>query len=347
MHKVQCTFLDGKEIEFECDSENDLITGASLQNVVLPAYCMQGICGTCKGRVVDGDVDMGDVDPAALGPSEQEQDYILLCQSHPQSDVKIEFEYDSDRVTVPEKGGGEILEVGPVSPSGNVYHLVLKAMVDYEDEKMLFWNAGQYAALCVPDSEDWRMYSFSNTPNMENRIEFYISILDGGAFSTYLKESAKVGDVIPGRGPFGLFQYFLTDRPPVFIAGGTGLGPNLAIIRQLATQFYPKRARLFFGVTNPDDVFCKDEIAQLQDELPDFAPYYACVNADETWEGDKGYVTDSILKQMADEDFTKYEFYLCGPPPMVEAVDKILKEKGVDPAQVHREEFAPSAGTGS
>ncbi|MBN4016283.1 2Fe-2S iron-sulfur cluster binding domain-containing protein [Rhodospirillaceae bacterium AH-315-P19] len=347
MHKVHCTFLDGKEISFECDSKDDFITGASLQNVVLPAYCLQGICGTCKGRLVSGEVEMGDLDPAAITPEEAEEDHILLCQAHPTSDVEIEFEYDSDRVTVPEKGGGEILEVGPVSPAGNVYHLVLKAMVDYKDEKMLFWNAGQYVALCVPDTEEWRMYSAANTPNMENRVEFYISILDGGAFSTYLKERAKVGDVIPGRGPFGLYHYCLTDRPPVFIAGGTGLGPNIGIIRQLATQFYPKRIRLFFGVTEPGDVFCKDEIAQLQEELPDFAPYFACANADEAWEGDKGYVTDSLLKQMAGEDFTDYEYYLCGPPAMVEAVDKILKEKNVDPSHVHREEFIASAGTGS
>ena len=345
MHNVHCTFLDGKEIKFECDPAENIITGASLQNVILPSGCMEGLCGTCKCRIVAGDVKMGKVDPAALSPAEQEQDYVLLCRSRPASDLEIAFECDSDRVTAPEKWSSEVLEVEPASPSGNVYRLVLKVKTDDQAEKMLFWNVGQYMSLSVPGTEEWRMYSAANMPNMENRVEFYISILNGGAFSTYLKERAKVGDTLPCRGPFGLYHYCLTDRPPVFIAGGTGLGPNLGIIRQLGTEFYPKRIRLFLGITEPGDIFCREEIAQLEEKLPDFSPYYACVNADEAWKWDKGYVTDSLLKQMAGENLADYEYYLCGPPAMVAAVDKILKERNVDPSHVHREEFIPSTGT--
>ncbi len=341
MHKVRCTFMDGKEFEFDCSSDENVLAAARRQNIILPAYCLEGICGTCKARLEEGEVDMGHAELGALSPSEEEEGYVLLCQAHPETDIEVQFEIDSERVTAPQEAQAEILELGPASPAGDVYRLVLKG----EFSDIFFWNPGQYIAINVTDTPEWRMFSMANTASMDNVLEFYIRILPDGVFSDFLRDQAKAGDTLAIKGPYGLFFYNITDRPPVFIGGGTGLAPNLAMIRQLSTQFYPKRIRLFFGVTNPGELHCKEEIESLQDALPDFAPYYACVNADESWEGDKGFVTDSLLKHMAEEDFTGYEFYLCGPPPMVEAVDKILQEKGVERSQIHREEFVPSGVT--
>ncbi|MEW5704500.1 MAG: 2Fe-2S iron-sulfur cluster-binding protein [Pseudomonadota bacterium] len=343
MHKVHCTFLDGKEFEFECGPEENVISAARRQNIILPAYCMEGICGTCKVRLAEGEVDMGRAELGALSPTEEEEGYVLLCQAHPQTDLEVQFEIDSDRVTAPQEGKARIVEVGPASPSGEVYRIVLKA----EFSDIFFWNPGQYVAINAPGTSEWRMFSMANTASMENVLEFYVRILPQGVFSNFLKGQAKVGDTLDIKGPYGLFFYNITDRPPVFIGGGTGLAPNLAMIRQLSNQFYPKRIRLFFGVTNPGDLHCKKEIESLQEALPDFVPYYACANADESWEGDKGFVTDSLLKHMGGEDFAGHEFYLCGPPPMIEAVEKILREKSVERSHIHREEFVPSGATKS
>lgn len=343
MHKVHCTFLDGKEFEFECGPEENVVSAARRQNIILPAYCMEGICGTCKVRLAEGEVDMGRAELGAISPTEEEEGYVLLCQAHPQTDLEVQFEIDSDRVTAPQEGKARIVEVGPASPSGEVYRIVLKA----EFSDIFFWNPGQYVAINAPGTSEWRMFSMANTASMENVLEFYVRILPQGVFSNFLKGQAKVGDTLNIKGPYGLFFYNITDRPPVFIGGGTGLAPNLAMIRQLSNQFYPKRIRLFFGVTNPGDLHCKKEIESLQEALPDFVPYYACANADESWEGDKGFVTDSLLKHMGGEDFAGHEFYLCGPPPMIEAVEKILREKGVERSQIHREEFVPSGATKS
>jgi NAD(P)H-flavin reductase len=120
------------------------------------------------------------------------------------------------------------------------------------------------------------------------------------------------------------------------------LAPNLAMLRQLRDALSDKRLRLFFGITNAGDLFCTEELHTLAQQLPHLACHIACVNADASWQHETGFVTDSLLKQMEGEDFTAYDYYLCGPPAMIEAVSQILHEKGVDSYQILREEFVAS-----
>ena len=126
MHKVRCTFMDGKEFEFDCGSDENVLAAARRQNIILPAYCLEGICGTCKARLEEGEVDMGHAELGALSPSEEEEGCVLLCQAHPETDIEVQFEIDSERITAPQEAQAEILELGPASPAVDVYRLVLK-----------------------------------------------------------------------------------------------------------------------------------------------------------------------------------------------------------------------------
>jgi NAD(P)H-flavin reductase len=81
------------------------------------------------------------------------------------------------------------------------------------------------------------------------------------------------------------------------------------------------------------------------------ARHIACSKPDANWQYDVGLVTESFLNQMANEDLTVYDYYLCGPPPMIKAMTAILCERGVDAYQILREEFVasgfPDDGAGS
>jgi methane monooxygenase component C len=339
MHRVHCSFGDGKELEFDCASDEDVISAALRQNIILLSYCRKGICATCKARVKDGEFAMHEVTVQALSPAEEEEGLVLLCSTSPQSDLEVEFEYDSDRVTIPEIGRVELIAVNPVSPSGAVYRLVLKG----RRVGIFNWNPGQYIAIRRPNSEEWRMFSMANTPNLQNSLEFLIRLIPGGVFSSYVQNEAKPGDVLDIKGPFGAFFYRQSDHPPVFIAGSTGLAPNLAMLRQLGNALSDRPMRLFFGITNAADLFGTEELHALAQLLPHLSCHIACVNPDNSWQHETGLVTDSLLKQMEGEDFTAYDYYLCGPPAMIEAVAQILHQKGVDSYQVLREEFVASS----
>ncbi|HXG21938.1 MAG TPA: FAD-binding oxidoreductase [Methylomirabilota bacterium] len=338
MHRVRCTFWDGKELEFDCAPDEDVITAALRQNIILLSYCRKGICATCKARVKDGDFVMSTVTVQALSPAEEEEGLVLLCRTSPQADLSVELEYDSDRVTIPEIGKAEVVAVHPMSPSGAVYRLVVKG----RRVGVFNWNPGQYIAIRRPDSEEWRMFSMANTPNMHNILEFFIRLIPDGVFSSYVQNEAKPGDVLDVRGPFGAFFYRQSDHPPIFIAGSTGLAPNLAMLRQLADALFPQPLRLFFGVTNAGDLFCEEDLHELAPQLPQLARHIVCINPDAHWRHEVGLVTESFLQHMAGEDFTAYDYYLCGPPAMIEAASRILHEKGVDSYQIFREEFIAS-----
>jgi methane monooxygenase component C len=338
MHKVHCTFWDGKELEFECGPDEDVITAALRQNIILLSYCRQGICATCKARVKDGDFEMHEVTVQALSPTEEEDGYVLLCRTCPQSDLEVEFEYDSDRVTIPEIGRAEVIAVRPISPSGSVYRLILKG----RRVGVFSWNPGQYIAMRRPNSEEWRMFSMANTPNPDNTLEFLVRLVPVGVFSDYVRNEAKPGDVLDIKGPFGSFFYRQSEHAPIFIAGSTGLAPNLAMLRQLGDALSPRPMRLFFGVTQPEDLFGVEEMRELTQRLPQLTRYITCSNPDADWQHDIGLVTESFLQQMAGEDLTTYDYYLCGPPLMIEAMAAILHERGVDSYQILREEFVAS-----
>jgi len=339
MHRVSCAFWDGKELEFDCAPDEDVITAALRQNVILLSYCRKGICATCKARVKDGDFEMHEVTVQALSPSEQEEGSVLLCQTCPQSDLKVELDYDSDRVTIPEIGRVEVIAVEPVSPSCSVYRLLLKG----RRIGIFNWNPGQYIAIRRPNSEEWRMFSMANTPNLENTLEFLVRLIPGGVFSSYIENEAKPGDMLDIKGPYGAFFFRHSAHPPVFIAGSTGLAPNLAMLRQLSNALYNQRILLFFGVTNAVDLFGMEELRTLVQQLPQFTCHLVCANPEVGWPHEKGLVTDCLLKRMEGEDFSAYDYYVCGPPAMIEAVAQILHQKGVDSYQVLREEFVASS----
>src|SRR5215469_3537067 len=164
MHRMHCTFGDDNELEFDCAPGEDVISAALRQNIILLSYCRKGICATCKARVKDGDFVMHQVTVQALSPSEEEEGLVLLCSTSPQSDLEIEFDYDSDRVTIPEIGRVEVVDANPISASGTVYRLVLKG----RRVGIFNWNPGQYIAIRRPESEEWRMFSMANIPNLEN-----------------------------------------------------------------------------------------------------------------------------------------------------------------------------------
>ena len=338
MHRVHCTFWDSKELEFDCAADEDVITAALRQNIILLSYCRKGICATCKARVKDGDFAMDAVTVQALSPAEEEEGLVLLCRTCPQSDLTVELEYDSDRVTIPEIGRVEVMAVSPISRSCTVYRLVLRG----HRVGIFNWNPGQYVAIRRPNSEEWRMFSMANTPNLQNTLEFLIRLIPGGVFSSYVQNEAKPGDLLDIKGPFGAFFYRQSDHPPIFIAGSTGLAPNLAMLRQLGDALSDQRMRLFFGITNTGELFGTEELHALAQQLPRLTCHIACVNPEASWQHETGLVTDSFLKRMEGEDFTAYDYYLCGPPAMIEAVAQILHKKRVDSYQILREEFVVS-----
>jgi benzoate/toluate 1,2-dioxygenase reductase component len=139
--------------------------------------------------------------------------------------------------------------------------------------------------------------------------------------------------------PLGSFYLRDVTRPLLFLAGGTGLAPFLAMLEVLQQKGTTQPIHMIYGVTNDADLVETEKLAGFAASIPGFT--YVTVVADAASAHErKGYVTHHLPDQALHGG--NVDLYLCGPPPMVDAVRAFLTEKGVKPASFHFEKFNPS-----
>ena len=128
-----------------------------------------------------------------------------------------------------------------------------------------------------------------------------------------------------------------TDHPVLLLAGGTGLAPVLSILRTLRVTSSPRNAHLIYGVSTDEDLVAVDEIEEIASALRGFT-WDFCVADPASSAPNKGFVTGLIKPaHLYDGDVA---VYLCGPPPMVEAVRTHVADAGVVPTGFYYEKFA-------
>ena len=214
--------------------------------------------------------------------------------------------------------------------------IILTLRVD--DPAALGFLPGQYVNLMVPDTGQHRSYSFSSKPGAAE-ASFLIRNIPGGLMSSWLSEKAQPGARMSFVGPQGSFFLRNVDRPTILLAGGTGLAPILSMLEVLADQGTEQPLHLIYGVTKDGDMVEMERIDALAARLPTLTSA-VCVADPESGHPLKGYVTEHLSDDHLNAG--DCDIYLCGPPPMVEAVRTFLRDKGVEPKHFHYEKFAPS-----
>jgi predicted ferric reductase len=180
-------------------------------------------------------------------------------------------------------------------------------------------------------------YSFSSSAERTDRVEFGIKAL--GDFS------ARIATVQPGTeayidGPHGAFSI---DRYPaagyVFVAGGVGITPVMSFLRTMADRGDPRPVLLLYADKVWDEVAYREELAELGERMELEVVYVLEDPPEEGWEGEEGFITGEVLeRRLPQEQFERF-FFICGPPPMMDAVHSALLEHGVPEAHLQLEKF--------
>ena len=331
-YNIALNFEDGVTRFINCGPTEKVLDAAYRQQINLPMDCSDGVCGTCKCKAESGDYELNDdyIDEA-LTEDEAEQGLVLTCQMIPQSDCVISVPAASTMCKTGSQGFSA--KVSAVTPhEGSAFELTVKA-----DTAAPTFSAGQYVNITVPGSTEHRSYSFSSAPG-NNELSFLIRQLPNGLMSTYLTQ-AKVGDELKIDGPMGIFYLRPVTRPLLFLAGGTGLAPFLSMLEVLANTNATQPVHLVYGVTFDKDLVMVEALEAFKDRLPNFT--YTTTVADEaSSHPQKGYVTHHFQPAMLNDG--DVDIYLCGPPPMVDAVSKYMKDEGITPANFYYERFNPS-----
>ncbi|WP_455885946.1 benzoate 1,2-dioxygenase electron transfer component BenC [Pseudomonas rustica] len=334
-YQIALNFEDGVTRFIEAAGHETVADAAYRQGINIPLDCRDGACGTCKCKAESGRYDLGDnFIEDALNEDEIAEGYVLTCQMRAESDCVIRIPASS-QLCKTERASFEaaISDVRQLSAS------TIALSIKGEALSRLAFLPGQYVNLKVPGSEQTRAYSFSSLQK-GGEVSFLIRNVPGGLMSSFLTNLAKAGDSMSLAGPLGSFYLRPIQRPLLLLAGGTGLAPFTAMLEKIAEQGSEHPLHLIYGVTNDFDLVELDRLQALASRIPNFT-YSACVANPDSQYPQKGYVTQHIEpRHLNDGDV---DLYLCGPPPMVEAVSQYVREQGITPANFYYEKFAAAA----
>lgn len=209
------------------------------------------------------------------------------------------------------------------------------------------FEAGQYATLGLMGPEGklvQRPMSISSSPDDTSEYEFFIRLVEGGAFTPLLWER-KLGDPINIKGAKGKFLLQDDGRTCVFVATGTGLAPFMSMLDTMQLRHQPRDVVLLHGVSYDHDLAWRDELSQLAaDGFPlRYAATISRPQACPNWTGLTGRA-EAVLAGHLDEHALTPEnatLYLCGNPDMISAVDEIATGRGFPAEQIRKELYWP------
>ncbi|GAA2149248.1 benzoate 1,2-dioxygenase electron transfer component BenC [Nocardioides koreensis] len=332
-HQVALTFEDGVTRFITCAPDQTVADASYRSRINIPLDCRDGACGTCKAFCESGEYDGGTYIEDALSDDEAAEGYVLPCSMRPRSDLVLQIASTSAVAkTRAATYDARITGLDRLSPTTVALTLETPA----RDE--LAFLPGQYVNIAIPGTDQTRSYSFSNGPD-DKSLTFLVKLAPGGVMSTWIEERASVGDEVTFTGPNGSFFLRETDRPVLLLAGGTGLAPVLSILRKLRADGTTRPVHLVYGASTDDDVV---ELATLEELAASIATFTweHVVSDPESVAPNKGYVMSLIRPEhLYDGDVA---VYLCGPPPMVEAVRGHFADAGVEVTGFYYEKFALS-----
>ncbi|HUA50863.1 MAG TPA: 2Fe-2S iron-sulfur cluster binding domain-containing protein [Candidatus Sulfotelmatobacter sp.] len=338
MATVEAIFSDGERFTFDARADETVLAAARRHGLALASDCETGECQTCVGTIKSGAIDYEDGVDISLSDADVAAGLALCCVATPRDNLVIELPYTRASLLPVRTAYLSVTAVEPLCKSAVALRgkLMRNAKLDF--------YAGQYVNLTVPGTTHQRAYSMANPPEEPDALEFLVRLIDGGAMSEFLRAALQSGPA-PGtvfalKGPYGVFYRREREAPMLMIAGGTGLAPMLAMLRQLVQRGASRRRiTLCFGVTAADDLFGLDVLDRLAETLPGLERRVAIMRPDASWSGTRGVATDLLTP--ADLEGAP-DAYLCGPPPMIAAARAWLAAHGQPPARIFAEEFTPT-----
>jgi ferredoxin-NADP reductase len=188
-----------------------------------------------------------------------------------------------------------------------------------------------------------RSYSICSSAARPGYIEITPKRTKQGCVSVFLNERAAVGMTVEAAGPFG--QFCLDERRHrniVLLAAGSGITPMMAMLRYIDDLCLEITVTLLYCVRTNRDIIFESELEQLQSRLGNFQYHVALSQPHAQWLGLRGHVSREFIESTV-KDLAALDFFLCGPPPFMDASRSILIGLGVKPERIMQESFGAPA----
>ncbi len=300
--------------QFSCEAGETILAAALRAGIGLPYGCKNGACGSCKGKLVSGGVELGQHQERALSAADQTTGHTLFCCAVPQSDVTIEAREVQGVGDFPiKKVPVRVATMARASDDVMVLSLQLPAT-----ERMQY-KAGQYVEFMLKDGKR-RAYSIATPPHSDELLALHIRHMPGGVFTDHVFGAMKEKDILRFEGPLGTF--FLreeSNKPIVMLASGTGFAPIKAIVEHWAHAKSSRPVVLYWGGRRPKDLYMHALCEEWAKTLPNYryVPVVSDALPEDQWSGRSGFVHRAVMEDLP--DLSGHQVYACGAPLMVEA----------------------------
>lgn len=352
-----------------------LLTVLHDNGILIPSACAgAGTCGLCQITVLNGGGTALPTEAAKLDQRELHEGLRLACQVvvRGNMDVKVsedligteswECEVISTTALAPfirevvlelPEGATPQFRAGGFVQVTAPEHEVHFANFVIPEEHEEFWEQGSLRELMSKsETEATRAYSFANRPCDHGKIVLIIrlalpppTVEDAapGVVSSYLF-GLNSGDVVKVSGPYGSFGATDTQREMVFIGGGVGMAPLRAVIFDQLEQIKTgRKISYWYGARSRIELFYEDGFDHLQSKFDNFSWTVGLSDPkpEDNWDGATGFIHDIVFKEYLDEHPAPEDcdYFLCGAPLMIKAVQSMLEDIGVDRRSIYNDDF--------
>ncbi|MEO8807930.1 MAG: 2Fe-2S iron-sulfur cluster-binding protein [Burkholderiaceae bacterium] len=305
----------------------NLLQALQAAQVPMSYSCMAGRCGTCRCKVIDGEVlDGGQEQQRPLDGGDA---YVLACRTYITESCTIEIPEPDEVVVHPAR----IVKATVISIEDMTHDI---KRLRLKPAKPVEFSPGQYVQLQFTP-EHARPYSMAGLDG-DGNFEFHVRLVPDGRVTGYIARDLKPGDAVRVSGPLGsAYLRRKHEGPMLCVAGGTGLAPILSILRGAVSEGMRNPIHLYFGVRSPRDVYGLAWLEQLQAEHPELKTHVVVSSGGNPATQRCGLVTEAIEQDLG--DLSGWRAYLCGSPPMVEASMLLARRKGIAAEHVHADAF--------
>ncbi len=325
--------------QFSVNEDESILDAALREGFSLPYGCRNGACGACKGKVLSGELDYGAHSANALKDEEKAQGRALFCRARPLSDLVIEAkEIGASKDIVVKTLPCRVEKLEKRADDVMVVKIKLPA-----NERLQFL-AGQYIDFLLKDSKA-RSYSLANPPHDDALLELHIRHVPGGLFTDQVFSTLKERDILRLKGPLGSF--FIredSDKPMIFIAGGTGFAPIKGMLEHAFSAHMDREMVLYWGVRSLKDLYMAELPQQWMAERPNFSfiPVLSDPEPGDQWQGRTGFVHQAVMDDF--DDLSGYQVYACGAPVMVDSArDAFTQSRGLPEDEFFADSFVYAA----
>ena len=354
-----------------------LLSALATENIFLPSACGGGgTCALCKCQVNEGGGEILPTEKGHINRTEAKDNWRLACQVKIKEDMKVHvpdeiFNIQKWDCTVrsnknvatfikelvlelPKGDNLNFIAGGYIQIDIPEYHDLNFKNFNVEKEYHEDWDKFKIWDVTANNDEDcFRAYSMANHPAEGNIIMLNVRIatpppalwdqVPPGIASSYIF-NLKKGDKVTISGPFGEFFAKETDREMVYLGGGAGMAPMRShLFDLLETKQTKRKITFFYGARSAKEMFYHDDFIKLEKEHPNFKYIVGLSEPmpEDNWEGPTGFIHNVALDSYLNDhdDPSEIEYYMCGPPMMIDACDKMLYDLGVERDMIAYDSF--------